>query len=584
MYKFIRWISILREKHTKKYLLVVIIITNFYLWFLSASLTYILEPKLFESFFDSLTKSSIYWMLGYLDPSLPTSIRIISLITLMLSMIIFSGGIIAYISALFTTVIDNAKYGKGPVYFENHIIILNWNQKAIELINNYSFKERKVDIVILSSTEKEIILSELNEVLKATKNINLIIRVGDIFSVENLKLIKIEEAKSIIILSNELNEMNLEQQDIFNLKILMLLNNELHHIGTTVIVELKNRKMNSIINNQLLTRTNKNTKVKTILSNQWMGYLIAQTILIPELHQVYAEVLSYEGAEFYARKISDENALDENYIESNSIPLYKIGEYKYYFAEHEKDINKKIPLKQTFKDIKFVTKSRIFSKKVIVIFGNNRKIDFIKESIETFELENKINIEIYHFEDVPEDKVEEKLKEIKHIDHILLLSNDQEHHHDIDSNVLITLLLINKYISKYKANLIVELHDPKNYEIVKNYNVSNTILSNKYLSHIISSISGDINISPLIWDLLSYDGNDTYEIYIYPVNELIDEKFPLAFDSKLDLIHSIINSSDGDIIPIGRVKDGFMETFKGDLDKKETYYLNEDDKLIVISK
>jgi hypothetical protein len=27
-----------------------------------------------------------------------------------------------------------------------------------------------------------------------------------------------------------------------------------------------------------------------------------------------------------------------------------------------------------------------------------------------------------------------------------------------------------------------------------------------------------------------------------------------------------------------------METFKGDLDKKETYYLNEDDKLIVISK
>lgn len=584
MYKFIRWISILREKHTKKYLLVVIIITNFYLWFLSASLTYILEPKLFESFFDSLTKSSIYWMLGYLDPSLPTSIRIISLITLMLSMIIFSGGIIAYISALFTTVIDNAKYGKGPVYFENHIIILNWNQKAIELINNYSFKERKVDIVILSSTEKEIILSELNEVLKATKNINLIIRVGDIFSVENLKLIKIEEAKSIIILSNELNEMNLEQQDIFNLKILMLLNNELHHIGTTVIVELKNRKMNSIINNQLLTRTNKNTKVKTILSNQWMGYLIAQTILMPELHQVYAEVLSYEGAEFYARKISDENALDENYIESNSIPLYNNGEYKYYFAEHEKDINKKILLKQTFKDIKFVTKSRIFSKKVIVIFGNNRKIDFIKESIETFELENKINIEIYHFEDVSEDKVEEKLKEIKHIDHILLLSNDQEHHHDIDSNVLITLLLINKYISKYKANVIVELHDPKNYEIVKNYNVSNTILSNKYLSHIISSISGDINISPLIWDLLSYDGNDTYEIYIYPVNELIDEKFPLAFDSKLDLIHSIINSSDGDIIPIGRVKDGVMETFKGDLDKKETYYLNEDDKLIVISK
>jgi hypothetical protein len=48
-------------------------------------------------------------------------------------------------------------------------------------------------------------------------------------------------------------------------------------------------------------------------------------------------------------------------------------------------------------------------------------------------------IEIFHFEDIPDDKIEEKLKEIKFIEHILLLSNDKEHHQNIDSNVLSTL-------------------------------------------------------------------------------------------------------------------------------------------------
>jgi hypothetical protein len=585
MKKLKQWFTYQKENNTKAFLLAIIIIVNIFFWFITSLLTYLIEPNLFDNFTDSLSKSSIYWMLGYLDPSLPPMIRIISLVTLMFSMIVFSGGMIAYISSLFTNIIDNARHGIGKITFEDHIIILNWNQKAIELISNYKDQNENINIVILSEFDKTYILNQLQDSfdVKKKKHIKITVRMGDVFSTQQLMNVKIEKAKSIIILAHENGVLSSEQQDIFTLKILMLIANHDFENNITLIPEIKNEKTLHIIKTKMMSDLRLKNMILPILPDAWMGYLIAQTILMPELHQVYGEVLSYQGAEFYTVALDEFN---HQGVYNKSIPIYQKNELMYMLAENKEDINDFLTGFTFNNDIILSHESLEKKSKTIVIFGINNKLPYILSSLELYQNENPVKLNIHHINESSEKIIEENLSKIEHIDHILMLSKDHLNPYDVDSDVLLTLLLIHQYTKKYKAKTVIELNNPKHYEIVKNYEISNTILSNKYLSNIISSLASNRHLYDLYEDLLTYDDGieETYEIYVYQASEILEIKGPLVFDSKLSFIQSVKIASLERHIPIGIIKDGHFEIFKGRLDVQENFIIQESDQIISISK
>ncbi|MCK7484279.1 MAG: hypothetical protein MZU97_01050 [Bacillus subtilis] len=69
----------------------------------------------------------------------------------MISMVTFTGGIIAYVSDGIGTFIDKSEEGSKKLFVFDHILILNWNVKALELIADYATDDEPRDIVIVSN-------------------------------------------------------------------------------------------------------------------------------------------------------------------------------------------------------------------------------------------------------------------------------------------------------------------------------------------------------------------------------------------------------------------------------------------------
>ena len=55
--------------------------------------------------------------------------------------------------------------------------------------------------------------------------------------------------------------------------------------------------------------------------------------------------------------------------------------------------------------------------------------------------------------------------------------------------VLVTLLTIQDLASKHQAEVIIELLDPRHYDIAQSYRIDNTIVSNEYISRMMTQLS-----------------------------------------------------------------------------------------------
>jgi hypothetical protein len=589
-----RYLSIAKEKNARTLILVGIVIFNVLLWLISSVLAYILSPGQYGDVLTSLWESGITWMLepGFYDPSVDYSIRVLSIVVILISMITFSGGIIGYVASLFSSIIEKAETGQSALYIYNHVLILNWNHKALELIVDYCFNDEISNVVILSNRDKKEIEDKIAEKLfsikkNKTKKINVLVRQGDVLSKKDLLDNHIEEAKSIIILKNDqYDTLNEKYQDMLSIKTLMLLNQFDIKKEQTIIVEIQSELSKDMIQQYISKNSKLNSQIVTVLPDELMGRLIAQTILMPELSEVYAELFSFKGSEFYSLPKSD--PLEYMKIHNHSIPIYDLNGYLYVISESPEyiELKRNTPL-DTYRKIKVKNQMR-YTDRNLVVFGKNNKLAYILDSLKLYELENNTKVNVFMVDLVESQSIFESLSKIEKIDTILILSDDKQDSNDYDSDVLITLLLTQDIVKKHSANIVVELLDPRHNDIAKSYNVTNTIISNEYISRIMTQLSNNRSLYPLYEDLLTYDSIDsteeTYEVYAYKAGEIFEENFPLKFDSKSDFIYSCYQSTQQEFIVIGIVKNHQTIIFKGNLDLKEDIIIDSKDSVIVICK
>lgn len=506
-------------------------------------------------------------------------------------MITFSGGIIGYVASWFSSIIEQSEAGKSKLFIYDHILILNWNAKAVELISDYGFDEGNTHIVVLSSHNKKEIETEIERKLFDKKirhgKIKIIVREGEVLSKSDLVLAHIEQAKAVIILSDE-NEQhqNEKYQDMMAIKTLMLMNDFNIKPSQTIIVEVQSKLSKVMIQNYISQNTKFNNQIITIIPNEMMGRLIAQSILMPSLSEVYLELFSFKGAEFYT--IDNEDADTFLATHNHAIPIFTIENTLYVLAENPDNISstRAIPLSD-YKEIA-LKKQPKSSKMHIVIFGKNNKLEYILDSIKLFEKECHATIKVTQFESEQLNVFAKEIQELEKIDTVLILSNDALEQKDYDVDVLLTLLMTQDIVKKHQAKIVIELLDPKHYDIAKSYRVTNTIISNEYISKMMTQLSKNRFLFPLYQDLLTYDdgigAEESYEIYAYQTKDVLNCKFPLSFSSKSELIYSVYKSSDNQFKVIGIVKDGKTEIFKGNLDQKDEIKLNENDSIIMICK
>ena len=59
--------------------------------------------------------------------------------------------------------------------------------------------------------------------------------------------------------------------------------------------------------------------------------------------------------------------------------------------------------------------------------------------------------------------------------------------------------------------MIVEILNPKNYDVVHSYNIDNIVISNRYISKMVTQIRQKIELYEFYQDILTYDTADCQE-------------------------------------------------------------------------
>lgn len=306
-----------------------------------------------------------------------------------LGAMIFLNLLIGVITSEISDTKESEKMGKSKINVKNHTIILGWNQQIYKIIEELVEHNRDFNtsqhIVILSELEK---LEMESDIMNKIDNLDshkidptkIHYRTGSAIDMDDLENLNIEQSKSIIILSDELDI----EVDYNTTKIIMALYHimysnddkertkyphivaQLHDFDKfkKIIEEVGNLKYS---NNKNVKEINHQTPV-LIPINDWISRLIVQTSLQPGLASVYDKILGYSGSEFYVKDI-DSEIIGSTLIKS-------IGEYKNSLLLGRIKLDKKgepivnLAFKQKNEDKKYE----------VYTFNKNDKLIFLSEN------------------------------------------------------------------------------------------------------------------------------------------------------------------------------------------------------------
>lgn len=283
---------------------------------------------------------------GFMDNTTNVLSVVLTVVIVLAGMICFTGGIIAYMSNMVTSLVDNADKGTNKIELANHIIILNWNNEVPLLIADYLRQKERQYIVVLSNNNKDEILSEINKKIhdlqkeeKEALNFDgkvprVIIRQTNNITTKDFDDVCVTDAASILIVSPKDNN-SADGCDAIVIKQYMLLisylseflkDDEDHDLRNElgITVEIQKAENLKCVNDYPvpLDDGEKSIIPVGVNCNEILGKIMALSVVKPSLHVAINELLSFRGSEIYARVPVDDNC-DYNMVQDHIIPFDK---------------------------------------------------------------------------------------------------------------------------------------------------------------------------------------------------------------------------------------------------------------------
>lgn len=704
--KIDKYLSLTIAKKPEKVLIIGILILNFILVFGAAVLLVVLFPELSGG---NVWKTAYNVFTMILDAGCISDIvtgkyennawlSLFCIIIILIGTLIFTGAIIGYLTNRISNFINEANKGNRRLVISEHIVIINWNNRAAEIINDLLYSEKKEQVVILVSKNKEQIEQEIKNLISDTverekrrlsleantlinqsilkrsdkkkyikenfaiKKIDIIVREGEVYSLKQLNDISVSTAKNIIILSSNqafdvckyqnkelLNDF--EKGNIETIKSLVqisqITSSEESADNQKVVVEVEDDWTMSLVNKIIKHKERKGKcNIIPVPVNKILGQILSQFSIMPELNSVYSELFSNKGSSFYSKKFDkDENEIKyfTEYLQTHeqALPITTMetqdGRELFYIASKHENFNAKCSNKPD-QITMGINNNYMFERKHIAILGHNSKCLDILEGFAAFvtEWDNKnenglLDIiiiddeehlkrvdyykefrkrftfikEIISAEVYDEIEIQETLK--KYIEShnedtsVLILSDDNVDSSALDSKALTYLVYLQDIIydkineiPEFNADsidVIVELLNPKNYDVVKSYSVNNVIISNRYISRMIVQIGEKESIYEFYKDILTYDTNEeankyvSKELYIKNANEFFDKGtvFPIITTPR-NLVANVYTASPdyNKTVILGIAKNNSTKLLFTDSKNKEIT-IEKKDKLILFS-
>ncbi len=447
--------------------------------------------------------------------------------------------------------LDSLRKGRSLVIESNHTLILGWSSKIYsiikELIIANESKKNSV-IVVMSDIEKTQMEDEIREYISETKTTKIICRTGSPIDLKDLSIVNPDEAKSIIVLSNEE-----ENADIFVIKsILALTHNpnrkeEKYHI----VAEIKEKE------NLLAAEIAGNDEALFVFTQELTARIAAQTSRQSGLSVVYTQLLSFDGDEIYYQKedlLAGKTYYDAQTAYNNSTVIgvidFKekvklnpsketiIGENDRIIAISEDDntiilsgkieynindsaVNKKIVFHEKKLERNLIlgwnAKGYMLAKELdnymskgslLHIVSEKTNPEEIKEILQEGIVNQEIKIDMckfYHREELI------KL-DVMSYDNIIVLSLEHYEPQESDGKTIITLLHLRSLAENAgkKLNIVSEMNIQKNRELAEVTKADDFIISEDIISGILSQLSESKVLKNVFDELFDSEGVEIY--------------------------------------------------------------------------
>lgn len=464
--------------------------------------------------------------------------------------------------------------GRSKVIEEGHSVILGWSPQVFtiiaELVKANENQRRRSCIVILADKDKVDMEDEIHSRVGPMRRTSLVCRRGDPMDRTDVELVSLDTAKSILILSHEVDD-----PDTNVIKtILAVTNNPNRDKPYHIVAEIRDRR-----NIEVAEMVGKD-EVEIVSVSDAVARIMAQTCRLSGLSIVYTELFEFTGCEIYFHEPEPEVI---GKIFRETLALYEKSTVIGIFPQAKKpQLNPKMDTVITEGSKLIVIANDDDTTKLsgktdlginleaivtpgpkppgserILILGWNRRAPLIILELEKYmgpgshvqvvadspEVETKLasdilptpkNLTITFREGHTTSRSLLDSLDIPSYQHVILLCcTDTMGSQHADAHTLITLLHLRDIADKSekKFNIVSEMMDVRNSNLAEAARADDFIVSDRIVSLLMAQISENKHLNAVFADLFAAEGS---EIYVKPAANYIKLSVELNFYTVLE--------------------------------------------------
>jgi hypothetical protein len=423
--------------------------------------------------------------------------------------------------------------------------------------------------LILSDKSKAVISADLESSLEAlsekpSSRLGLVVRTGSPFLMSELSGVSVQTARSVLIMDSDdetETDAEISSTDLNAVKLLLGVSELVNNPRCQINVETESQSTADKINElkeSLPCLRGKNIGAYSF--NRKLGQLLALSVMCPRIAELYTELLSFRGCEFYdIGRVSVEERLSDG---AASIPILAAGEHTYVLAANAKAAVKRRAVSFSAPRKLMPTVKAAAPPVNLYVIGENAKTVYMIDTLKRSEAVGKLKT--HFFKTAERERFLESLAADGGKKTAVILSDDSVPSRHYDANVFLTLIDLNRRFPRgADFEIIVEILDSKNQIGIKKFDVSNMIISNRIISCFAEQLMTKTDAMDFYENIFSVtaDVGSGFDIWISPAEELFDLPDGAKFSCAAEFIHAAYYGSDKKLIPLGIAKPSSFEFF-----------------------
>ena len=253
------------------------------------------DPTLMERFWQSF--------LRILDPGTFSGdsgwpLRVAMLIVTLLGVLI-GGSLIGLIVATVDNRVEQLRRGRSLVVERDHTLVLGWSPRVFTLVSEIvvaNENQSRGCIVVLAQQEKPEMEEELRTRVPDTKNTDIVCRTGDPSSLQDLAMVNVTEARSVVALGNGSEDGSGDAEAV---KAALAVLSADGANGRRIVVELNDNETANAL------REASGGQVVTVRAAEVISRITAQACRESGLSAVWRDLLDFEGDEIYFQGVPE---------------------------------------------------------------------------------------------------------------------------------------------------------------------------------------------------------------------------------------------------------------------------------------